>query len=116
MAVRVPVAEAAGVNVTFTKHSVDLAAHCVSSTLNSEAFGPESTGAAVVVAKPLLAPTELEVSDAICGALATPGCCPGNDSVAGTKEVLVVSAFVPDSSIECGAPGASSRICSVDES
>ena len=113
VAVRVPVAEAAGVKVTLTRHSEALTTHCVSSTLNSAAFGPESTGAAVVVAKILLAPAELELSAAVCATLATPGCCPGNESVAGTNEVLVVSAFVPPISMVCGAPGASSRICTV---
>jgi len=97
VAVRVPVAEAAGVNVTTTKQLEVLAGQFDSSTLNSEAFGPDSTGAAVVLAKILFAPAELEFNPDICDGLATPGCCPGNESVAGTKDVLVVRAFVPAS-------------------
>jgi hypothetical protein len=73
LAVRVPVALTAGLNVTLNSQKCVPSGQLVASTVNSEAFGPEIIGAPVAIGNNAVALLAGLFTEAVCAALVVPG-------------------------------------------
>jgi hypothetical protein len=107
LAVRVPVALAAGLNVTLNSQKCVPSGQLVASTVNSEAFGPEITGAPVVIGSNAVALLAGVFTEAVCAALVVPGPWPVKVNVGGTNDAESSVPDEPASEIELGAFGSS---------
>ena len=99
VAVRVPVALAAGANTTLSEQKCEFRVQLLESTWNSELLAPETAGAPVLIGNRDVASLAGVPSEDDCESLVVPGPSPENVSVAGTNDAASIVPALPKTEI-----------------